>query len=117
MGARPAAAGSPAVWYQTAEIQRADMPFANNGRRFGSPDHALSAPQARTAIYRRRGYRLRRTSGPCSRGVVSEGDCPRPEIVAIHELELDALAQTGEQRRPVSGKDWLHKEHVLVDQS
>ncbi|MDX6372677.1 MAG: hypothetical protein QOD98_1665, partial [Nocardioidaceae bacterium] len=30
--------------------------------------------------------------------------------MAIHELELDAPAQTGEQRRPVSGKDRLHKE-------
>ena len=37
--------------------------------------------------------------------------------MAIRELELDALAQTGEQRRPVSGKDRLHKEPVLVDQS
>jgi hypothetical protein len=37
--------------------------------------------------------------------------------MAIHELELDALAQTGEQGRPVSGKDRLHKELVLVDQS
>jgi hypothetical protein len=37
--------------------------------------------------------------------------------MAIHEGELDALAQTGEQRRPVSGKDGLHKELVLVDQS
>jgi hypothetical protein len=37
--------------------------------------------------------------------------------MAVHELELDALTQTGEQRRPVSGKDWLHKELVLVDQS
>jgi hypothetical protein len=25
------------------------------------------------------------------------------ELLAIHELELDALTQTGEQRRPVSG--------------
>src|SRR3954453_14427128 len=52
-----------------------------------------------------------------SRGPVSHGDHPRPELMAIHELELDALAQTGEQRRPVSGKDRLHQEHVLVDQS
>jgi hypothetical protein len=37
--------------------------------------------------------------------------------MAIHEVELDALSQTGEQRRPVSGKDWLHEELVLVDQS
>ncbi|HKY15611.1 MAG TPA: hypothetical protein VJM33_11860, partial [Microthrixaceae bacterium] len=37
--------------------------------------------------------------------------------MAIHELELDSLAQTGEQRRPVSGKDRLHKELVFVDQS
>jgi hypothetical protein len=37
--------------------------------------------------------------------------------VAVDELELDALAQTGEQRRPVSGKDRLHQELVLVDQS
>jgi hypothetical protein len=37
--------------------------------------------------------------------------------MAIHELELDALAQTGEQGRPVPGKDRLHKELVLVDQS
>jgi hypothetical protein len=35
----------------------------------------------------------------------------------IHELELDALAQTSEQGRPVSSKHRLHKEHVLVDQS
>ncbi len=39
------------------------------------------------------------------------------QLMAIHELELDALAQTREQRRPVSGKDRLHKELVLVDQS
>ena len=32
---------------------------------------------------------------------VSQGDRPRPELLAIHELELDALTQTGEQRRPV----------------
>ena len=37
--------------------------------------------------------------------------------MAIHQLELDALAQTGEQRRPVTGKDRLHQELVLVDQS
>ncbi len=37
--------------------------------------------------------------------------------MAIHQLELDALAQTGEQRRPVSGKDRLHQELVLIDQS
>jgi len=37
--------------------------------------------------------------------------------MAIDQLELDALAQTGEQRRPVSGKDRLHNELVLVDQS
>src|SRR5215510_700680 len=52
-----------------------------------------------------------------SRGLVSQDDCPRPELTAIHELELDALAQTSKQRRPVSGKDRLHKELVLVDQS
>ena len=34
--------------------------------------------------------------------------------MAIHELDLDALAQTGEQRWPVSGEDRLHKELVLV---
>src|SRR5687767_7438612 len=50
------------------------------------------------------------TSSRNSRGPVSQGDRPRPELMAIHELELDALAQTGEQRRPVSGKDRLHKE-------
>jgi hypothetical protein len=37
--------------------------------------------------------------------------------MAVHQLELDTLAQTGEQRRPVSGKDRLNKELVLVDQS
>ena len=37
--------------------------------------------------------------------------------MAIDELELDALAQTGEQRRTMSGKYRLHKELVLVDQS
>jgi hypothetical protein len=57
------------------------------------------------------------TSSHNSRGSVSQGDPARPELVAIHELEPDALAQTGEQRRPVSGKDRLHKELVLVDQS
>ena len=36
---------------------------------------------------------------------VSQGDRPRLEVVSIHELELDALAQTGEQCRPVSGED------------
>ena len=35
--------------------------------------------------------------------------------MALHKLELDALAQPGQQRRPVSGKDRLHKELVLVD--
>src|SRR5688572_4920389 len=54
------------------------------------------------------------TSRRHSHGLVSQGDHPRPELMAIDELELDALAQTGEQRRPVSGKDRLHKEHVLV---
>ncbi len=44
------------------------------------------------------------TSSRNSRGPVSQGDRPRPELMAIHELELDALAQTREQRRPVSGK-------------
>jgi hypothetical protein len=57
------------------------------------------------------------TSSRNSRGPISHGDCPRPEPMAIHELELDALAQTGEQRRPVAVKDRLHKELVLVDQS
>jgi hypothetical protein len=57
------------------------------------------------------------TSSRNSRGPVSHGDCSRPELLAVHELESDALAQTGEQRRPVSGKDGLHKELVLVDQS
>ena len=52
-----------------------------------------------------------------SRGPVSQGDRPRPELMAIHQLELDALALTGEQRRPVAGKDRLHQELVLVDQS
>jgi hypothetical protein len=33
---------------------------------------------------------------------VSQGDRPRPEIIAVHKLEPDAPAQTGEQRRPVS---------------
>ena len=44
------------------------------------------------------------------------GRPPRPELTAILELELDALTQTG-KRRPVSGKDRLHKEQVLVDES
>jgi hypothetical protein len=57
------------------------------------------------------------TSSRNSRGPVSLGYRPRPELMAVHELELDALAQTGEQRRPVSGKDRLNKELVLVDQS
>ena len=36
--------------------------------------------------------------------------------MAVYEYELDALTQTGKQRRPVSGQDRLHKELVLVDQ-
>lgn len=52
-----------------------------------------------------------------SRGPVALGYRPRPELMAAHELELDALAQAGEQRRPVSGKDRLNMERVLVDQS
>jgi hypothetical protein len=47
---------------------------------------------------------------------VSHGDCPRPELMPVHEVELDALTQTGEQCRSVSGKDWLDNELVLVDQ-
>ena len=43
-----------------------------------------------------------------SRGSVSQGDRARPELMATHEIELDALAQTGEQRRPMSGKDRMH---------
>jgi hypothetical protein len=50
------------------------------------------------------------------RGPVSHGYCPRPELIAVHKFELDVLAQTGKQRRPVSGQDRLHKELVLVDQ-
>lgn len=50
-------------------------------------------------------------------GPISHGDCTRLELVAIDEFELDALVQTGEQRRSVSGKDRLHNELVLVDQS
>src|SRR5262252_7168571 len=57
------------------------------------------------------------TSHRSSSGPVSQGDRPRSELVAMHELQLDPLLQTGEQRRPVSGKDWLHEELVLVDQS
>jgi hypothetical protein len=57
------------------------------------------------------------TSRRNSRGPVSQGDRPGPELMAIHELELDAFAQTGEQGRPVSGEDGLHEELVLVDQS
>lgn len=37
--------------------------------------------------------------------------------MTIDELELDALAQTGKQRWPVSGKNRLHNELVLVDES
>src|SRR6476661_8206198 len=77
------------------------------------------ASGARTVVPSRgSGQRARtNTSSRYSPGPVSQGDRPRPELMAIHELEPDALAQTGEQRRPVSGKDRLHKEHVLVDQS
>jgi hypothetical protein len=31
---------------------------------------------------------------------MAQDDCSRSELVAIHQLELDALAQTVEQRRP-----------------
>jgi hypothetical protein len=48
------------------------------------------------------------------RGAVSKGDCPRSELMAVHEFELDVLAQTGKQRQPVSGKDRLHKQLVSV---
>ena len=37
--------------------------------------------------------------------------------MAMHELELDPLAQTGEQRRPMTRQNRLHDELVLVDQS
>ena len=56
-----------------------------------------------------------KTSVRNSCGPVPQGDHSRAELMAIHELELDALAQTGEQRRPASGKDRLDKELVLVD--
>ena len=35
----------------------------------------------------------------------------------MHELELDPLLQTGEQRRPMARQNRLHEELVLVDQS
>jgi hypothetical protein len=57
------------------------------------------------------------TLGRISRGPVSHGDCSRPELVAVHEFELDVFTQAGEQRRAVSGEDRLHNELVLVDQS
>ena len=34
----------------------------------------------------------------------------------MHELELDPLLQTGEQRRPMARQNRLHEELVLVDQ-
>jgi hypothetical protein len=45
------------------------------------------------------------------------GDCPRPELLAVDEFELNALAQTDEQRQSLFGEDRLHGELVFVDQS
>src|SRR6185436_5487989 len=55
--------------------------------------------------------------GRSSSGPVSQGDRPGSELMAMHELELDPLLQTGEQRRPMARQNWLHEELVLVDQS
>src|SRR6185437_11185002 len=63
--------------------------------------------------------RRARGSRPSSRdstGLVTQSDRPRPELLAAHELQLEPLAQTGEQRRPVARQDGLHDELVLVDQ-
>src|SRR3954453_802763 len=84
--------------------------------RSGGPNLASAA---RTVFGREAAANVPGQSTSCrySRGPVSQCDHPRRELLAIHELELDALAETGEQRRPVAGKDRLHKEHLLVDQS
>lgn len=57
------------------------------------------------------------TSGCYLYGTVSHGDGSRPELVAIHELELYSFAEPCEQRRPVSSKDGLYDELILVNQS
>jgi hypothetical protein len=55
------------------------------------------------------------TSSRSSSGPVAQGDRTRSELMAMHELELDPLSQTGEQRRPMAGQNRLHDELVLVD--
>ena len=52
-----------------------------------------------------------------SAGLVAQSDRSGLELVAVHELQFDPLAQAGEQRRSVAGQDGLHDELVLVDQS
>jgi regulatory protein len=103
--------------------KRVDAPRADPAARGDARSQGLSL--GRVDAHRARGgargarepARLsdRRPRG--SGGPVSQGDRSRTELLAVHELELDALAQTGEQRRPVSFKDRLHQERVLVDQS
>jgi len=41
---------------------------------------------------------------------------PRPELLAPDQLQVESLAQPGEQRRPVARHDGLYDELVLVDQ-
>ena len=87
------------------------VPGQRSWRRFAPPTGSIVPSRGSQRA------RTDHTSSRSSRGPVSQGDRPRPELMAIHQLDLDALAQTGEHRRPVSGKDRLHKELVLVDQS
>jgi hypothetical protein len=87
------------------------------------PSHSLTAAfgddraredQLRLAPPSRRG---RRSSSRDSTGLVSQSHRPRPELLAPHEVQLEPLAQAGEQRRPMAGQDGLHDKLVLIDQS
>jgi hypothetical protein len=70
-------------------------------------------PVSTSVLWRSCQARVPRGSRPSSRdstGLVTQSHRPRPELLAAHELQLEPLAQAGEQRRPVAGKDGLHDE-------
>ena len=80
---------------------------------------ASLAPRRRCAV---EGSPVRReslhgeSSSSRSRPVL-QGDRSLAELSAVHEIDLDAFAQTREQSDEMPGEDRLHDQLVLVDES
>src|SRR5829696_4177119 len=83
-------------------------------------DPAFEGTRVSTSeLWRSCQVRVPRGSRPSSRdstGLVTQSDRPRPELLAPHELQLEPLAQAGEQRRTVARHDGLHDKLELIDQ-